>query len=93
MKGLELPQLCYSTLPSSGAIIIIKKGEQGYHETDFDPKFTTSELLNEKLKVNKQQEEAMLTGSLFGWNVPLANPNNYYPDGTAKKLKECIKWK
>jgi hypothetical protein len=91
MNELKLPQMCYSTLPSSGDIIIIKKGEHGYHETDLDSKFTNAELLNEKLSVNKQQAEAMLIGSLFGWDVPLANPNNYYPDGWAKDLKECIK--
>ena len=39
--------------------------------------------------VTPAQAEAMLAGSMFGWNVPAANPKNYDKDG--KLLKKKLK--
>ena len=34
-KPQKLPDLCYSTLPSSGELIMIKKGDKGYHTCSY----------------------------------------------------------
>lgn len=82
----SLPEQCYSTLPDTGELIIIKRGESGYYRTDMH--FTGKEDMrrfadetNGKLGVSKAQESAMLAGSMFGWQVPGADPKSYTEDG------------
>ena len=36
MRRNELPDFCLSTLPSSGQLIILKRGERGYYASDWD---------------------------------------------------------
>jgi len=87
----ELPELCYSTLSATGAVIIIKNGESGYYpytHTTNDRKKNreTADLINERLGVTKAQENAMVIGSMCGWTVPGAKPWNYEQDGTLRHL-------
>lgn len=89
----SLPEQCYSTLPGSGDIIIIKRNEQGYYKTDIPTESKDMARLivnqyNEKLGVSKAQEEAMRTGSMFGFAVPGADPKNYDVDGKPIKPKD-----
>ena len=82
----SLPEQCYSVLPDTGELIIIKKGESGYYRTDIDMggKEENRALANEynaKLGVSKAQEQAMSAGSMFGWAVPAADPKNYDDNG------------
>ena len=73
-------------MPSSGEIIIIKRGEKGYFKTDIlvTDKDEARSIVNEydaKLGVSKAQEEAMKAGAMFGFQVPAADPRNYDADG------------
>ena len=82
----NLPERCYSVLPSSGEIIIIKRGEKGYFKPDIPTanKEEARSIVNEynaKLGVSRAQEEAMKAGSMFGFQVPAADPRNYDADG------------
>ena len=82
----SLPEYCYSTLESTGELIIIRKGENNYYRskldcTDKDVTRAVAEANNQKLGVTKAQEEAMKTGSMFGWTCPGADPKNYDKDG------------
>ena len=82
----SLPDRCYSVLKSSGDIIMLKKGESGYFNTDF-PKMEVNEAErfaakeNEKLGVSKAQAEAMSAGAMFGWDCKAADPASYDNDG------------
>lgn len=82
----NLPEQCYSVLSGSDEIIIIKRGEKGYFKTDIpvtdkDEAWSIVNEYNAKLGVSKAQEEAMKAGSMFGFQVPAADPRNYDADG------------
>ena len=77
-----LPELCFSTLKSTGELICIKRGENGYYKSDWntDSAEKNQELAdynNERLGVTDAQRQAMECGSMHGWNVPGADPSAY----------------
>ena len=83
----DLPEVCYSILPSTGDVIIIKHGESGYHRSEYstEDKAFNREFANDRnanLGVSKAQVEAMLAGSMYGWDVPAADPKSYDENGT-----------
>jgi hypothetical protein len=84
----SLPDQCYSVLPSNGEIIIIKKGETGYYSTGksgYD-RTEAQRIVDENNQIHgvgKAQEAAMLSGSMFGWAAPAADPKNYDAQGNA----------
>lgn len=82
-----LPEVCYSILPSTGDVIIIKHGESGYYRCEYstEDKAFNREFANDRnanLGVSKAQVEAMLAGSMYGWDVPAADPKSYDVNGT-----------
>ena len=87
----ELPDWCYSTAPHSGELVVITRGERGYLTSD---KSTSNEKDNRlyancgnvQLGLTKGQVEAMLAGSMFGWNTPVAKPWNYNQDGIRRPM-------
>ena len=80
-----LPEMCFSTLRSTGDLIGIRRGETGYYPADWDTgdKEKNVELadeLNEKLGVSPIQRQAMEVGSMCGWDAPGADPAKYQED-------------
>lgn len=82
----DLPEVCYSILPSTGDVIIIKHGESGYYRSEYstEDKAFNREFANDRnanLGVSKAQAEAMKAGSMFGWDTPAAAPKSYNENG------------
>ena len=92
-KASVLPSTCFAQLPSSGEIILLTKGEQGYQQTedypdsDYMKNKSIVEKLNRDSGVTKAQAAAMLAGSMFGWDVPAADPRNYDENGNPKPVR------
>ncbi len=77
-----LPELCFSILRNTGALICIKRGESGYYPSDWDTgdpvqNRELADYNNQQLGVTDAQRKAMETGSMFGWGCPAADPQNY----------------
>jgi hypothetical protein len=88
MGFVALPDMCYSALPGSGELIIIKKGERGYFRCEnstVDAQYNReyADDVNFRLGVTKAQEAAMFHGALEGWDSRGANPLNYDKNGEA----------
>ena len=82
MRRNELPDFCLSTLPSSGQLIILRKGERGYYASEWDTgKREENQNIarehNRRWGISDIQEAAMSAGSMFGWNLPGADPQWY----------------
>ena len=87
----SLPEKAFAFLKSTGAIVVIVKGEKGYVPTanypvDRDPQESV-DALNETISVTKAQAAAMVAGSMFGWQVPGADPKNYDEQGQPIRSK------
>jgi hypothetical protein len=85
-----LPDVCYSILPSTGEVIMIKPVSKGYFPANLstaDPAVNRviANTQNEFLGVTRAQEEACLAGSLFGWGTPTARPWKYDQDGKPRQ--------
>lgn len=77
-----LPALCFVVIQSNAPgeyVGAVHRGERGYSKTDYDERDLNKarELvahMNKKLGVTELQADCMHTGSLFGWDVPGADP-------------------
>lgn len=79
-----LPEMCMARLMSDNSPILIKRGQVGYRPYNKDP-----DEFNRVVGITPAQREAMVAGSMFGFDVPGANPENYDEDGkpiAARKL-------
>jgi hypothetical protein len=86
----NLPEYCFTVLKTTNEVVIVHRNTKGYSPTreGNQPWYgqETADLLNsERLGVTKAQSRAMEMGSMFGWDIPAADPSNYGEDGTYKK--------
>ena len=85
-----LPDLCFSTLASTGELICIKRGERGYYPSDWSTEDRAenkalADYNNAKLGVTDAQRKAMECGSMSGWDVPGADPAAYQSQEQTKQ--------
>ena len=86
MLRWEIISITFANLPGTDEVIIIKRGESGYYTCEYstDDKAFNRAMVddrNSNLGVSKAQVEAMLAGSMFGWDVPAADPKSYDENG------------
>ena len=78
----DLPETCLSTVPGTGELIVLKRGETGYYRSEWN---TADAERNKQIAddhnrargLTPAQVEAMRVGSMFGFAVPGANPQMY----------------
>lgn len=85
----KLPFRCYAVNQLDGKVILLEKGMSGYYPTtniEAGSREANQELVDMLNKnITKAQVAAMYCGSMFGWNVPGADPDMYDENGNAKK--------
>jgi len=72
-------------MPSTGETVVVKRGEKGYYPQEPHIALRDADEMNMLIGVTQGQAEAMLAGSMFGWDVPGANPDMYNDDGSPIK--------
>ncbi len=90
----KLPKACY-TVSELGDLVMLHRNQSGYHISELSsPDDTANRILadqlNAALGVTKAQEQAMYAGSLFGWEIPGADPDRYTEQGILKGVPESL---
>ena len=93
MSG-ALPEQCCSILPSTGELIVIKRGERGYYRSEWntdsrEENKNIADFTNSRMGITPAQLEAMICGSMCGWDVPGAQPQ-FYLDRASKEKSVAI---
>lgn len=73
----NLPEICFAILPATGEPICIARGESGYQPAAIILDGQDWRKMNEALGITPAHVEAMIVGSMFGWDVPGADPAEY----------------
>lgn len=70
---IELPEICYAAHPEDGHVVVIIREEAGYRESLASIEAgVTAEEINKAIGITPEQANAMLAGSMFGWECPAA---------------------
>ncbi len=82
MSRIDLPEYCFSTLATTGELVILRRGEMGYYQSEWN---TNDAAYNKSIAddhnsargLSPAQVEAMRVGSMFGFATPGADPQRY----------------
>lgn len=81
----KLPYVCYAVAPGKGGLVVVMRGVSGYVQADLE---LVARTMNESMSVTPAQAEAMLLGSMFGWDMPGADPDRYDEEGKLKRRRD-----
>ena len=87
-KDRGLPRYCYAYLPTTQEEIRIDIAESGYTPMGKNENDGNVKKMNQELGVTPAQAKAMQIGSMFGWDVPGADPKSYDDKGQAIRKKD-----
>lgn len=73
MQKHNLPEYCYAVHPLTKRAILIERGG-GYRAVALEYPVQVANCL---LGISRSQAQAMIGGILYGWDSPLADPDNY----------------
>lgn len=78
--NLKLPHNCFYVPESTGELVCIVNGQTGYFQSTWSTDSTernkeTAAFMNKKLGLTPIQVEAMVNGSMFGWDSKAADPD------------------
>jgi len=71
-----LPAWCFVSMSGSGEPVVVSRMIDGYRPMPWAVEWTDTQLVkaNAMIDVDEKQSQCMLTGSMFGWTVPGADP-------------------
>ena len=69
----KLPPMCAARDLVTNKPILIQRGVLGYWPA---PESLDIDAINARWNITPAQVKAMLAGSMFGWDAPLADPDN-----------------
>ena len=77
---------CFGILPFTGELIVIRFGEDGYSlcaekGATIEENKILAMAQNGMYGINRAQISAMVNGAIYGWDTPLADPENYDDNG------------
>lgn len=81
--NFDLPETCFTYVETEGKICIIKRGEPGFCNPGkvgggYDGDKALAAKMNHGKQVNRFQQEAMESGSMFGWGIQAADPRHCF---------------
>lgn len=71
----KLPEICAALLQEDRSPILLKRGVPGYWPAPMLRGVDQVRAFNERQGITSAQVNAMQHGSIFGWHVPLADPD------------------
>lgn len=86
-RQFPIPSSAMAIIPSNGDLVMIRRGMTGYFPSDWNApgdrkrNEETAAFQNAQHELTKAQCAAMVCGSMFGWDVPGANPEMYDEEG------------
>ena len=91
----NLPNRCWAVNLTSGALIGIKNGESGFYTSKWstnsrEQNQKIADHCNQQLGVTPLQADAMVNGSIFGWDTPGADPDYLASIKEKQSLQELL---
>lgn len=81
----KMPPMCYAVHFATGDTVVLIKGERGYRDPGYGVQGEdVVNGLNAEMGVSRQQRAAMEAGSVLGYHMPGADPDNYDESGRSR---------